>query len=103
MKLNYKNGDMKRNTDETAKKDGKMKRIVKVLIKPFKKIIFWIKLKDMDVQWYWTGGSCFGLFPPSFYYTHTEEEIERITAETAERIGELIDQLEKLELEKNSH
>ena len=68
----------------------KILRIIKVWID---KIIFRIKLWEMDEWWYYTGGSCWGLFPPSFYYTHTEEEIERITAETRERIQALIDQL----------
>ena len=47
----------------------------------------------MDDWWYYTGGNCWGLFPPSFYYTHTEEEVERITKETKARIQALIDQL----------
>lgn len=59
-----------------------------------RKIIFRIKLKQMDDWWYFMGGSCFGLFPPSFYYTHTEEEIERITAENLERIDKLINELD---------
>ena len=37
-----------------------------------------MKLKQLDDWWYLMGGSCFELFPPSFYYTHTEEEIKRI-------------------------
>lgn len=57
------------------------------------KIIFRIKLWEMDDRWYDMGGSCWGLFPPSFYYTHSEEEIKRITAETKARIQALIDQL----------
>ena len=47
----------------------------------------------MDDWWYYTGGNCWGLFPPSFYYMHTEEEIECITKETKARIQALIDQL----------
>ena len=58
-----------------------------------KKTIFYIKLKQMDAEWYNRGGSCWELFPPSFYYTHTEEEIKRITAVTKARIQTLIDQL----------
>lgn len=46
--------------------------------------MFKIKLREMDDIWELMGGSCWGLFPPSFYYTHTEEEIERITKETIE-------------------
>lgn len=57
------------------------------------KIVFRMKLWEMDNIWYETGGSCWGLFPPSFYYTHTEEEIERITEETIRRIEELIEEM----------
>lgn len=58
------------------------------------KKIFRIKLSEMDSLWYYSGASGWKLFPPSFYYTHTEEEIERITAEINARLQELIDQLE---------
>lgn len=68
-------------------------KIIRIIKGWIDKIIFRIKLWEMDEWWYYTGGSCWGLFPPSFYYTHTEEEIERITAETRERIQALIDQL----------
>lgn len=70
-----------------------MMKIIRIIKGWIDKIIFRIKLWEMDEWWYYTGGSCWGLFPPSFYYTHTEEEIERITAETRERIQALIDQL----------
>lgn len=64
------------------------------LKKMIREIRFQIKLKEMDDLWYFMGGSCFGLFPPSFYYTHTQEEIERITAETLEKLRTMIDELE---------
>lgn len=48
----------------------------------------WHMLTDM---------SSWELFPPSFYRTHTEEEIERATRETKERIRKLIDELDELE------
>lgn len=69
-------------------------KCVKAFMKAFKAILFRIKLHEMDEWWYLTGRSGWGLFPPSFYYTHTEEEIERIRAETIERIQKLIDQLD---------
>ena len=70
-----------------------MMRIIRIIKGWIDKIIFRIKLWEMDEWWHYTGGSCWGLFPPSFYYMHIEEEIERITAETRERIQALIDQL----------
>lgn len=56
------------------------------------RIKFRIKLKRMDDMYYLMGGSCFGLFPPSFYYTHTPEEVERITNQVLEEIENLIDE-----------
>lgn len=56
------------------------------------RIMFKIKLWEMDSLWELMGGSCWGLFPPSFYYTHTEEEIERITKETIESCQKMIDE-----------
>lgn len=41
------------------------------------------------------GGNSWGLFPPSFYYTHTQEEAERISAKAIEEIEELMDRLKK--------
>ncbi len=38
----------------------------------------------MDLEWKLMGGLCFGLFPPSFYYTHTDEEIKLIIEELRE-------------------
>ena len=52
------------------------------------------KLKKMDDLWYFMGGNCFGLFPPSFYYTHSEEEIRRIKDETLAKAYSMISQLD---------
>ena len=68
-----------------------MARVIKGVIE---KVIFRIKLKRMDDWWYCTGGNCFGLFPPSFYYTHTKEEVRRITDEVLERLRSMIKELE---------
>ncbi len=56
------------------------------------KVMIKIKLWEMDNLWEYMGGSCWGLFPPSFYYIHTEEEIERITKETIESCKKMLDQ-----------
>ena len=58
------------------------------------KIKFRHKLKKMDDWWYFMGGNCFGLFPPSFYYTHSEEEIKRIRDETLAKAYSMINQLD---------
>lgn len=57
-----------------------------------RKVLFKIKLREMDYRWELMGGSCWGLFPPSFYYTHTEEEIKQITTETIEKLQKMIDE-----------
>lgn len=78
---------------------GKLAKALKGIIE---KIRFRIKLKRMDDWWYYTGGNCYGLFPPSFYYTHTEEEVRRITDETVESLRALIKELEdKRTLQEN--
>lgn len=59
------------------------------------KILLRRKLRQMDKWWYDMGGNSWGLFPPSFYYTHTEEEIERIATETVAEIQELINRLKQ--------
>ena len=75
-----------------------MMSIIKRCIKGIKKLIdnirFRIKLQQMDDMWYLFGGSCWGLFPPSFYYTHTEDEIKRIEEETIKELYEMLEQLE---------
>ena len=50
-----------------------------------------MKLKQLDDWWYLMGGSCFELFPPSFYYTHTEEEIKRITDRELDKLRAIRD------------
>lgn len=57
--------------------------------KLWKGFVYKMKLREMDRRWYYMGGSCYGLFPPSFYYTHSEDEIRKYT-------DEIIVELEKL-------
>jgi len=54
------------------------------------KIKFRRKLKRMDEFWELYGGSCFGLFPPSFYYRHSEDEIQRLQQEEIARLKEML-------------
>lgn len=78
----------------TYKGKNIIKTIIGTLKKKIQEIHFRAKLREMDDLWYSMGGNCFGLFPPSFYHTHTPEEIERITAETMEQLRAMIDELE---------
>lgn len=48
-----------------------IKKYIDLLRNLIHKMRFCMKLKQMDDLWYFMGGSCFGLFSPSFYYTHT--------------------------------
>lgn len=67
----------------------------RVFQKIIQKITLRRKLREMDRWWYDMGGNCWGLFPPSFYYTHTQEEVERIATETVAEIEELINRLKQ--------
>lgn len=61
---------------------------------PFIKLIEYIYWKQVDSFHRDMGWSGWELFPPSFYHSHTDEEIEQITKETKERIQKLIDSLD---------
>lgn len=84
--------------DKSGAKKMRVIEIVKkwnrVLQGKVQKILFHIKLLRMDGWRHYTGAGSWELFPPSFYRTHTKEEIERITAETVERIQKLINEME---------
>lgn len=58
----------------------------------FIKLKLKIKLREMDECWMFWGGNCFGLFPPSFYLTHSEKEIQRITKEELARLQSILDE-----------
>ena len=49
----------------------------------------------MDSQWYFWNETGFSLFPPSFYYTHTEKEIEEITAKELAELKEMLRRYEE--------
>lgn len=68
--------------------------------KLFEKILFRLKLMNMDFQWRMIGGNCFSLFPPSFYYTHTQEEIERITREEIAELKRMLQEYQERNMVK---
>jgi hypothetical protein len=51
------------------------------------------ELMSMDMAWYLTDQSSWSLFPPSFYATHTEEEINKAAEEQLALIEAIIDRL----------
>jgi hypothetical protein len=67
------------------------KKCIGILKKIHHKIMFKIELREMDNWWEYLGCNCWQLFPPSFYYTHTEKEIEQITEETIESYKKMLD------------
>ena len=71
-----------------------MKKCIAIFEDLFRKMKFRHKLKKMDDWWYFIGGNCFELFPPSFYYTHSEEEIKRIRNEVLAQAYSMLDQLD---------
>lgn len=59
-----------------------------------RKLLFGIKLFEMDWWWRFTGADSWGLFPPSFYRSHTKEDAERIREETVKSLREMINDKE---------
>ena len=48
----------------------------------------------MDRRWRLTGGPNWQLFPPSYYYKYSKEELEKMRDEKLKRIRAMIDELE---------
>ncbi len=67
---------------------------MKCIHKWINKLKFKMKLRKMDKIHYLCGGGCFSLFPPSFYYTHTPEEVEKITEECLAKLQKMLDEFE---------
>lgn len=63
--------------------------------KIIKKIALYFKGVKADRNYYLAGRSCFSLFPPSFYITHTPEEAERIKKETIEELLKLLEEFDE--------
>lgn len=68
-----------------------VKKMIALFRKLWKKAKFEYKMQKMDSLWYFMGGNCFGLFPPSFYYRHTEEDVKQITEETLAELHAVVD------------
>lgn len=66
--------------------------MVNLLKKLISKVKFKCKMIMLDMNWNFTNGRCFSVFPPSFYYTHSKEEAARIEKETKEELRKLINE-----------
>lgn len=71
-----------------------MAKIVEFGKKIYKLLKFNAQMHKLDKIWYFLGGNCFGIFPPSFYYTHTKEEIEQKKKETIKKLLEILNKYE---------
>lgn len=90
-----------RTKSTTEKRENMRKKIFALLRKLWERIKFERKMRRMDELWYSLGGSCFGLFPPSFYHKHSEEEVKRITEETLAKLNAILeDSTKKHSLDK---
>ena len=59
------------------------------------KLRFKRKLREMDDMWRFMGGNCFGLFPPSFYFTHSPEEIQRRKKEELDKLKAMLEEFKE--------
>ena len=71
----------------------KLDRKQGILKKLFYQAVFRIILWDMDSWWRYLRLQEHEIFPPSFYFTHTQEEIKKITREEIKFIRDTIDQM----------
>ena len=68
-----------------------MKKIIEKCEDIFEKLRTRRKLKRMDELWYQRGGCCFGLFPPSYYYKYSEEEMEKLKEQELGKLRAIIE------------
>lgn len=72
-----------------------MKQMKEKIRSIHEKIRFRRRLKAMDEFWNLYGGSCFGMFPPSFYYKHSEEEIEKLRQEEIAKLKDILNEFQR--------
>ncbi|MBQ8118523.1 MAG: hypothetical protein IJ147_10775 [Lachnospiraceae bacterium] len=65
-----------------------------------KRIQFKHRLRRMDRRWRMQGGASYDLFPPSFYYTHSAQEIKEITDREISCLREMIRKYEEENAQK---
>lgn len=59
------------------------------------KLCYKRKLREMDEMWRLMGGSSWGLFPPSFYLTHSPEEVQRRKKEELDKLKAMLEEFKK--------
>ena len=77
-----------------------IKKVLEEIKEFIRKLRFKHKLWEMDFFADYTGMSSWMLFPPSFYYTHTEEEIAQATAAVKAKVYAILDEWEREEQER---
>ena len=79
-----------------------MQKILDWICKIIKKAIFEMKLREMDFFASFMGMDSWMLFPPSYYYRFSSEELEKMKIEMRKRIEEIFDEWEREEQEENN-
>jgi len=59
------------------------------------KLCYKRKLREMDEMWRLMGGSSWGLFPPSFYLTHSPEEVQRRKKEELDKLKAMLEEFKE--------
>lgn len=77
-----------------------MKRLFRWISEVIKKMIFRMKLREMDFFVSYMGMSSWRLFPPSYYYRYTPEELEQMKRELREKIEIIFDKWDREEQEE---
>ena len=80
-----------------------MKRVIKWIGKIVKKVVFEIKMQEMDFFASFMGMDSWMLFPPSYYYRFSSEELEKMKIEMREKVQEIFDAWECEEQEEKEN
>jgi hypothetical protein len=68
-----------------------LKNCIRAVGSIIKKIAFGLKMIIMDWNWYVNKKDSFNDIPPSYYCTHTEEEVAQLKAERIAKLREMLD------------
>lgn len=74
-----------------------MVKLFQTIKKIYKRLTYKSYLRRLDSDYYCSGATCWSLFPPSFYLTHTPEEVEKAKRETLDELKKMLENWEKTE------
>ena len=81
----------KEGKDDTRMKADKF-TLLHWIKRKWKKIRIRFRLMHLDSLWLFYGGDSYELFPPSFYYTHSAEEIAELTEKNLSELRRIAQQ-----------